>query len=155
MRRNLVSVSGSLFGLLRCSDHNSSGDALPETNAGSITMVSSSTRLAQASIVAAQRVALQRRAAESERAVGTKSISKMHTISGRKARPLQAPVGRQLRYRRSCETLVLLVCRGWSFRHTPSSKTLLAVGFNRYSTRLRLLVFFQSPDRPRYRLARR
>src|SRR5215213_8832209 len=44
-------------------------------------------------MVAAQRNALQRRAVESERAVGTKSLSKMRTISGRKARPLQALVG--------------------------------------------------------------
>ncbi len=44
---------------------------------------------------AVQRLALQRRAVESERAVGTNSVSKMRMISGRKARPLQAPVVRQ------------------------------------------------------------
>jgi len=45
-------------------------------------------------MVAAQRLALQRRAVESERAVGTNSLSKIATISPRYARPLQAPVGR-------------------------------------------------------------
>jgi hypothetical protein len=44
---------------------------------------------------AAQRVALQRRAVESEMAVSTNSVSKMHTISLSEARPLQAPVGRR------------------------------------------------------------
>jgi hypothetical protein len=43
-----------------------------------------------------QRPALQRRAVENERAVGTKSLSKMPSISWREARPLQAPVGWQL-----------------------------------------------------------
>jgi len=40
-----------------------------------------------------QRLALQRRAVENEQRGGMKSVSKMLTISGRKARPLQAPVG--------------------------------------------------------------
>ncbi len=43
---------------------------------------------------AAERLALQRRAVESERAVGTNSVSKMRMISLSEARPLQAPVGR-------------------------------------------------------------
>jgi len=43
-------------------------------------------------MAAVQRLALQRRAVESERAVGTNSISKMRTISGRKARPLQPTI---------------------------------------------------------------
>jgi len=46
----------------------------------------------------AQRLALQRRAVESERAVGTTFVAKMRTISLSEARPLQAPVGRLVRY---------------------------------------------------------
>jgi hypothetical protein len=41
----------------------------------------------------AQRLALQRRAIENERAADTRSVSKMLTISLSVARPLQAPVG--------------------------------------------------------------
>ncbi len=45
-------------------------------------------------MAAAQRPALQRRAVESERAAGTKSVAKIATISLSEARPLQALVGR-------------------------------------------------------------
>ena len=44
---------------------------------------------------AAQRIAHQRRALESERAVGTNSVSKIATISLSEARPLQAWLGRK------------------------------------------------------------
>ena len=42
----------------------------------------------------AERLALQRRAVASERTIGTKSVSKIATLSLSEARPLQAPVGR-------------------------------------------------------------
>src|SRR5690242_9770680 len=63
---------------------------------------------------AAQRLALQRRAVENEKALGTEAVSKMRTILGRKARPLQAPVGRTGFNRCNSPRLppvFLLICR--------------------------------------------